>query len=508
MKLSRAVEQSPVSILITDLNGNIEYVNAKALTLTGYTFEELKGKTPRIFNSGEKPKEEYRILWETILSGKEWRGELHNKKKNGELYWEFASISAIKNKMGHVTHFLAVKEDITERKQAERDLQELEIARKTARFKQNFLANMSHEIRTPLTGVLGMIDILELTQLNEDQQDYVNTIKASGENLKEIINQVLDYSKIEAGKIELNPLDFEFQSILQNAEMLYRNITRPGVKVNIQLDPAIPGFIKTDESRLSQVINNLVSNALKFTHKGSVSVQARLLEEITETQQVKIEVKVVDTGIGIPAHLQQKLFRPFSQIDDNDTRYYEGTGLGLSICKELVGLLGGEIGLESESLTGSTFWFTFTAQIADYQQETQSLHNKYPNHQSLRILLTEDKVVNQKVVGLMLKALGHTVTIANNGAEAIELYEPGKFDLILMDIQMPVMNGIKATQILKERFPDLSPVIGLSANAFEGDREKYMTQGMDEYLAKPVKRDDFQKMLHYFFSSDIEPELG
>ncbi len=508
IKLSGAVEQSPVSILITDINGHIEYVNAKALTLTGYTFEELKGKTPRIFSSGEKPKEEYSTLWETILSGKEWRGELHNKKKNGELYWEFASISAIKNKMGRITHFLAVKEDITERKQADKDLRELEIARKTARFKQNFLANMSHEIRTPLTGVLGMIDILELTQLNEDQQDYVNTIKASGENLKEIINQVLDYSKIEAGNIELNHLDFEFQSILQNAEMLYRNITRPGVKVLTHLDPAIPRFIKTDKSRLSQVINNLVSNALKFTHKGSVSVQARLLKEITEGKKVKIEIKVVDTGIGIPAHLQEKLFSPFSQIDDNDTRYYEGTGLGLSICKELVGLLGGEIGVESDSYNGSTFWFTFTAQIAESQLEPELLQHKYANHQSLHILLTEDKVVNQKVVSLMLKSLGHTVTIANNGAQALELYEPGKYDLILMDIQMPVMNGIKATQILKERFTDLPPVIGLSANAFEGDREKYMALGMDEYLAKPVKRDDFRKMLQHFFASDLEDGLS
>ncbi len=508
IKLSRAVEQSPVSILITDINGNIEYVNAKVLTLTGYELEELKGKNPRIFSSGKKSREEYRDLWETVLSGKEWRDEMYNRKKNGELYWEFVSISAIKNKMGHITHLLAVKEDITERKQAEKNLQELEIARNTARFKQNFLANMSHEIRTPLTGVLGMIDILELTQLNGDQLDYVNTIKASGENLKEIINLVLDYSKIEAGKIEIHPMDFEFQSVLQSAEMLYRNITRPGVKVITHLDPDIPRFIRTDRSRLSQVINNLVSNAIKFTHKGSVSVQARLLSQITETQQVMIEVKIVDTGIGIPAHLQEKLFCPFSQIDDNDTRYYEGTGLGLSISRELVGLLGGEIGVESDSNKGSTFWFTFTAQVAENQQVTKPLHHRYTTHQSLHILLAEDKVVNQKVVGLMLKALGHTVTIANNGAQAIELYESGKFDLILMDIQMPVMNGVKATQILKERFTDLPPVICLSANAFEGDREKYMALGMDEYLAKPIKSDDFRKMIQLFFASDMEAGLS
>ena len=206
--------------------------------------------------------------------------------------------------------------------------------------------------------------------------------------------------------------------------------------------------------------------------------------------------------------MQEKLFSPFSQIDDNDTRYYEGTGLGLSISKELVGLLGGVIGLESDSEKGSTFWFTFTAQIAEYQQEKEPMHHKYTNPQSLHILLTEDKVVNQKVISLMLKALGHTVTIANNGAQAIELYESGKFDLILMDIQMPVMNGITATQILKERFADLPPVICLSANAFEGDREKYMTLGMDEYLAKPVKRDDFQKVLQHFFGSGMEPVKG
>ena len=497
--LSKGIEQSPAVVVITDLEGTIEYVSPRFTEVTGYTFEEAVGQNPRVLKSGKQSSEYYKELWDTISSGKEWHGEFHNKKKNGEFFWEAATISPIVNKEGEITHYIAIKEDITYRKEAEAIQKQLEIAKKTTQFKQNFLANMSHEIRTPLTGVLGMIDILEQTPLTHDQKDYLNTIKSSGENLREIINQVLDYSKIEAGKVSINPKVFEFSTLPLGAISLFKNNVMSGVILHNSIDQGIPIWIKADNARLSQVLNNLLSNAVKFTSQGSITIRSSLTFSNAENGQVIVKMEVTDTGPGIPEDLQKKLFVPFSQIEALDIRNFEGTGLGLSICKQLVEMMEGEIGLISEEGKGSTFWFTFPAQTA-HKQKLPDQENIAPVFaKKLRILLTEDKAVNQKVLKIMLDSLGHEVCIANNGKEAIELYQPGRFDLILMDIQMPIMDGVTATQKLKEKHTKLPPIVGLSANAFEGDREKYMGLGMDEYLTKPVKREDLLIILQTLF---------
>jgi two-component system, sensor histidine kinase len=393
--------------------------------------------------------------------------------------------------------------DITERRLMEKERQQNElleekitIAEESLKFKQNFLANMSHEIRTPLTGVLGMIDILEQTPLSVNQKDYLETIKTSGENLREIINQVLDYSKIEAGKIAVNPVAFPFRSLAQNAVELYKNSVKPGVEIHSDTDPDIPEFIEADKSRLAQVLNNFVSNAIKFTHQGSITIKSSIVARDNQNHFFTIKMEVSDTGIGIPDQLQEKLFIPFSQVEAMDTRNYEGTGLGLSICKQLIELMGGEIGVHSIEEKGSTFWFSFSAKIPDSQPTITTYEPTKHSNKQLSILLAEDKIVNQKVISLMLNAMGHRVTIANDGQEAIDIFEPGKFDLILMDIQMPIMDGITATQKLKGgNHQELPPIVGLSANAFEGDREKYMTLGMDEYLTKPVKKEEFEGLI-------------
>jgi len=394
---------------------------------------------------------------------------------------------------------MAIKEDITYRKQIEEIHKELEIANKTARFKQNFLANMSHEIRTPLTGVLGMIEIMEQTSLTHDQRDYLDAIKTSGDNLREIINQVLDYSKIEAGKVTLNPGIFEFKLLPENTLFLYKNNVKAGVKLQSNIDPKVPEWIEADSARLSQVLNNLVSNAVKFISQGSITIQSSLASSNPENGQVIIKMEVIDTGPGIPENMLTRLFAPFSQVEAMDTRNYEGTGLGLTICKQLVEMMGGEIGIISEQGKGSTFWFTLPAQTAQ-KPPLEVQEKELPQYEKkLHILLAEDKVVNQKVVKLMLSSLGHEVSIASNGQEALDLYQPGHFDLILMDIQMPVLDGITATQKLKEKHKDLPPIVGLSANAFEGDREKYMALGMDDYLTKPVKGTDFKRLVSKWF---------
>ncbi len=398
--------------------------------------------------------------------------------------------------------------DITERKLAEQEhevKQKLEkkviLAEESLRFKQNFLANMSHEIRTPLTGMLGMAEILGQTALNDEQKDFLNTIIQSGDNLREIINNVLDFSKIEAGKVKLRKDIFSLKKMATNTRQYFNSICRKPIVFESAIDEALPEFIKADDIRLRQILTNLISNAVKFTDQGKISFMGQLLSRNPQTNTIEVKFSVTDTGKGIDPNIQQKLFTPFSQIEDNDTREFEGTGLGLSICRELVKLHGGNIGVNSIPGHGSTFWFTMMV------EEASQTVKKYPQHKltllpqpdSLKILLAEDKVTNQKVIKLILASLGHEVTIAQNGREAIEMYEPLKFDLILMDIQMPVLDGIKATRKLKEQYKVLPPIVGLSANAFEGDREKYMTKGLDEYLIKPLQTEDFKTVVAKLF---------
>ncbi|MCC5931326.1 MAG: response regulator [Cyclobacteriaceae bacterium] len=394
--------------------------------------------------------------------------------------------------------------DITKLRQAEESIRQLEIFNESTKFKQSFLANMSHEIRTPLTGILGMIDILRQTHLSEEQKDYFHTLKLSSENLKMIINQVLDYSKIEAGKVKLKPSIFEFNSLFAENKALFMGSIKNGVEFSAQTDMNIPEYIFADKKRISQVINNLISNAIKFTNEGSILIHGQLVSSSDSGKQVMIKIAVTDTGVGIPDEMQKKLFIPFSQIDDKDTRNYEGTGLGLSICKELVSLLDGKIGVDSVYHKGSTFWFTFPAKVFERPLEQDLTPEKHINHlinnetipnPKLRILFAEDKLVNQKVISLILTSMGHKVTLASNGQQALEIFDPGLFDLILMDIQMPVMDGITATQKLKDKFTNMPPIVGLSANAFEGDREKYMNLGMDEYLTKPVSEGDLTNVI-------------
>lgn len=391
-------------------------------------------------------------------------------------------------------------QDIDYKKQKEILEKEVEIAKQSAIFKQNFLANMSHEIRTPLTGLMGMIEMLSTTRLNETQKDYFLTLKNSAENLREIINQVLDFSKIEAGKIKLKTKAFSFVNLLHSSRMLFSHICQKNIKLNIHSDPDLPEFIIGDEIRITQVLNNLILNAVKHTKQGNISIHAFPYWINKALNQICIRIEVTDTGTGIKPEMRDKLFTPFIQIDENDTRPIDGSGLGLTICKELVKLHGGEIDFESSYGKGSKFWFTIVCELISEKDKkdvvlSTQLKSRKQRLSKLKILLAEDKHVNRKVIRLMLESLGHEVILANNGQEALEIYKPNAFDVILMDIQMPVMNGLIATRELKKTYENLPPVIGLSANAFEGDREKYMKQGMDDYITKPVKISELKQVL-------------
>lgn len=482
-KLKKFVANQPGIAFVLDKEGVFMLSEGQGLGKIGLQPGQVVGQSVfEVYKDLPEAKEFVR----KALAGQEYAMTL----KIGDVYFE-SWIGPLMDEKGKITGAIGISADITARIQSEEIRQQLEIAQKTTQFKQNFLAKMSHEIRTPLTGILGMIDILGQTILNRNQLEYLNTIQTSGESLKTIINQVLDYSKMEAGKIIINPVVFEFTTLPESAMHLYKDSMHKGVDFAIDSDFNIPPFIKADQSRLLQVLNNLVSNAVKFTHAGSVTIRSTRVSSGLPDKKIRIKMQVIDTGRGISADLQTKLFSPFVQEEESS----EGTGLGLSICKELVALMGGEIGVVSKEEKGSMFWFTFTAQIACESHLGKKNLPQYDHQRKLHILVTEDSLVIQKYVNLLLKSLGHTVSIAENGQQALDVFEPGKFDLIMMDVQMPVMDGVTATLKLKEKYTNLPPIVGLSANAFEGDQEKYISLGMDDYLTKPFNREDLGKIL-------------
>jgi PAS domain S-box-containing protein len=479
-------------------NKSFDYVNQRFCEMTGYSFSELTSADFDVMQILTPESQKLSAERSKARSqGKEVpvTYELQIITRNAQILDVEISTNALSS-VGYESLILGIMRDISERKNNEKLRNQVAIANQSAIFKQNFLANMSHEIRTPLTGVMGMIEILASTNLNDTQTDYIHTLKLSTENLREIINQILDYSKIEAGEVHLKNVIFETYSIFSKARKLYQAACRKDVKLLIEVNPEIPKCIEADESRISQIINNLVSNAIKFTVKGQISIKA-IVEEWLNEQEVLIRISVEDTGIGIRKAAIPKLFKPFGQVDHEDKRNYDGTGLGLSICKELVALMGGKMDVSSTPGVGSIFWFTFRAKkvaCGEIAADNATVKDA-SSSKSLRILYAEDKAINQKVVKLMLNSLDHEVVLANNGQEVLNIYKPNQFDLILMDIQMPVMDGITSTNKLRETYGNLPPIVGLSANAFEGDREKYMAQGLDEYLTKPINTDDLRYII-------------
>ncbi len=488
-------EKSPLAVFHFDPKGILTECNDHFLDIMGSTKEQLIG-----LDLSRLPDIRMSELIRQVCNGNPASFQGVYQSVTGEKTTPIKLfLTPVISNQKKVEGGIGIVEDISAQIEKEEYQKQALIANESVKFKQNFLANMSHEIRTPLTGILGMIDIMDQTPLSNEQHDYINILKSSGENLKEIINQVLDFSKIEAGKVALKPVIFEFNSLIDNAKKLFGSLCEKDVEFVIEKDKNIPAFIKADRNRITQVINNLISNAVKFTNCGKITLKASLETLMEEELFIKIEVE--DTGKGISVEKQQKLFMPFAEIHQNDIRTHEGSGLGLSICKELALLMGGTIGVKSSEGTGSCFWFTFSGRVASKTQiplpgvvKAHSIKTK-----NLHILVAEDKKINQKVITLILESMGHEVTMANNGKEGVEMYVPGKYDLILMDIQMPVMDGISATLKLKEQYKGLPPIVGLSANAFEGDREKYMARGLDDYLTKPVRREDFNNMMERVF---------
>ena len=358
-KLSRAVEQSPESIFITDTEGNIEFCNPAVSLITGYSKEELIGQNPRIFKSGQTTEEEYRVMWDTITAGSIWQGEFLNKKKNGELYWESTSIAPVSDHSGKITHYLAIKEDVTQQKQMLADLIEAkEKAQESDMLKSAFLANLSHEIRTPMNGIMGFAELLKEPGLTgEEQQNYIAVIEKSGVRMLNIINDIISISKIEAGLTEVNIQPVIISDLLNNLYSFFRTEVE-GKGMQFILSKTIPSsetIIMTDRDKVYAILSNLLKNAVKYTNKGLIEFGCSVKRE-NDTSLLEFYVK--DTGIGIPAERQEAIFKRFIQADITDKMAYQGAGLGLSISKAYAEILGGKIWVESEEGNGSLFYFT------------------------------------------------------------------------------------------------------------------------------------------------------
>ncbi len=353
------VEHSPASIVITDMHGNIEYVNPKFTKLTGYTLKEVIGRNMNIQKSGELGPDYYRQMWTSLHAGKEWKGEFHNRKKNGELYWEFVSISPIMHN-GQITHYIGFKEDITERKEYEKWLKEAKEAAESAnKSKSEFLANMSHEIRTPMNSILGMAELLQSSsKLSAEHVEYATAICNSSKMLLSLINDILDMSKIEAGRLDIHnePLDL-LETIEDVIHINSVAAAGKGLRLIVSFEHGTPRYVVGDAIRIRQVLINLTVNAVKFTQKGHVLIKASCPELNADLATIRIDV--IDTGTGIPPEYQKYIFEKFTQLDASMTRRYGGAGLGLPICKRLMELMGGELGLSSYAGKGSDFYCIF-----------------------------------------------------------------------------------------------------------------------------------------------------
>lgn len=476
--LGKAVQQSPTSIEITDKEGNIIYVNPKFEEVTGYRLDELIGGNPRILKSGEQSNEFYYELWNTIMSGKEWHGEFHNKKKSGELYWESAVISPVFDSNGDIMSYVAVKEDISAKKKMINDLiLAKQKAEESDKLKTAFLHNISHEIRTPLNAISGFSGLLRNPNIAQEKLNrYTSIIQNSSEQLISVVTDILTISSLEANQEKVNIEKVNINSLLDELFSIFKQQSQDKnikIRKNLNLNSS-QSDVKTDKTKLTQIISNLLSNALKFTDEGFIELGCNLKDK-------ELEFYVKDSGIGIDSKSQNLIFERFKQADKSINKLFGGTGLGLSISKGFVELMGGEIWIDSQVGKGATFYFTIPYES---ENKASNLSEKIIKN----ILVAEDDELNYIYIEELLEDLRLNLIHVENGQQAVDYCKTNPdIDLVLMDIKMPVMTGDVATKLIKEFRPDLK-IIAQTAYALEQERRD-IEQLFDAYVVKPINKD-------------------
>ncbi len=421
--------------------------------------------------------------------------------------WFLSTFNKIHDINNNVTGIQIISQDITSIKLTEAALAASKEAADAANIaKSEFLANMSHEIRTPMNGVMGMLQLMQMTELTEEQAEYIKAFKTSSDSLLKVINDILDYSKIESGKLKVEKLKFDLYEFISNIEIIFKpSLLDSGLVLNIHIGDDVPHKLIGDSFKLRQILLNLIGNAIKFTHKGQIDLVIRKIFE-NANNEIKLEWLVQDTGIGISQDRILDIFNSFSQADSSITRRYGGTGLGLTICKGLVEIMKGEIWAESKEGEGSRFYFTCV--LDKYDDEDNIMKKVTKNNEditkesALRLLIVEDDEINRIVIERLARQKGWLVTLAENGKEAIDAYKSRSFDVIIMDIQMPVLDGFHATIMIRQiesQIKKHTPIIAMTAYALQGDREKCLEAGMDDYLTKPIDVNKFYTVVEKFF---------
>ncbi len=491
-KLSWVAERTSNAVIITDRHGRIEWVNKGFTELTEWQPAEVIGRAPgAVLQGPETDAATVARIRAQVEACQAVDEEILNYSKSGRVYWVRLDIQPVLDAAGVATHFVAVQTDVSAQKSIELQLQRArDLALSAADARGQFIANTSHEIRTPMNGVLGMTELLLRTQLDERQRRLADTILRSGRHLLDLLNDVLDYSKMEAGRFELVQASTDLERVLYDAHGVVAETARAkGLALDVQVLPGSAPRVLADGARLRQVLVNLLGNAVKFTSQGRVALTVTVQAEGRE--RARATFSVADTGIGIAPKLQRHIFEPFVQADANTATRYGGSGLGLAISERLVRLMGGELTVKSDVGQGATFSFALTLPLAAEQDLTQGKLASL-GALGLDVLVAEDYPINQEVIREFLAELGCRMTLARNGREAIELYVEagGAFDVVLMDCRMPRMDGFDATRAIRdwERVGGrrAAPIIALTAGALAIERERCASVGMNGFIAKPV----------------------
>ena len=539
LRVAATAFETHEGMIVTDAHSNILRVNHAFTTITGYSAEEVIGKNPNILSSGRQDKDFYHAMWESIRNTGSWEGEIWNRRKNGEIYPEHLTINAVKDEDGDITNYVGALSDSTERQKTLEQLRtvatkleiandqiEIEraslakrVAERTAQLeyankaKDSFLATMSHEIRTPLGGMIGMMELLNLSELNAEQHQQLKTAQLSGKSLLRIVNDILDWSKIEAGKLELSPQHSSINDMLHSVASTYAQLALDkNITLNVKVDPQLGLQHKFDPLRLSQILNNFTSNAVKFTQQGSIEIGAQRLGAREGCETVRFSVK--DSGHGIDKEQQSRLFQHYEQATADTARMYGGTGLGLAICRRLAELMDGTLSVESATGKGSTFYFTISLPVVAVTTPIDNATPQaVPTHQEggteapltvdghpLAVLIVDDHPVNRMLLKQQLGLLGAQVTAAESGSPALTLWQSSHFDIIITDCHMPDMDGYELARKIRGIEAQAGtamhiPIIAWTANVLSDEVERCQVAGMDDLITKPTDLADLKSML-------------
>ena len=497
--LSHSVEQSPAMIIITDIQGYIEYVNPKFEEVTGYTTSEVIGKNPNIIKSGKMPDRIYNEMWNTIISGNVWSGELINRKKNGDFYWANLSVSPITDNNGNIKHFAGIQEDITVKKKTEEELiSAKEHAEESDRLKSAFLANISHEIRTPMNAIVGFSSLLDNPDIQNDEKDgFIKNIVKSSETLMILIDDLVEMSKIQSNQFNIIKKKVDINELLKELYDYFKlKIESENINLSIVGDTNSNSLICiVDPIRLNQVLSNLIGNAIKFTESGFVKYGVFVHE------QGYLTFFVEDSGIGIPESVGNSVFERFIKIETSLTKFYDGLGLGLSICYQLVNAMGGSIWYESKLNKGTKFFFTIPYVESQEISKSELLKVEtipLPDLSNKQILIVEDDEPNYWLLVLYLSKSKARITWAKNGIEALEKYRNNNYDLVLMDLKLPVMNGVEASKKIRQIKPE-QLIIAQTAFIQKDESINDDECKFDGYLEKPITKNELLETVNNVF---------